>query len=351
MDTWTAACSSSGVATVLIPKGTYLTGPVKFHGPCTNVRSITVQMQGYVKASTDLNRYVLGDDWFEFAWVDRLTLTGGGTFDGQGAASWPFNKCPQNKNCKVLPTSVKFVTTTNTVVKGITSVNSKFFHIALVGCENFWGGNIRISAPFDSPNTDGIHIDRCTGVTLYSSVIGTGDDCISVGHGNSQLLISGITCGPGHGISVGSLGRYIDERDVRGLIIRDCTLEGTMFGVRIKTWQNSPGITSASNLTFQNIVMKNVGNPIYIDQMYCPYSSCSNKSPSKVKISDIFFKNIRGTSTTPTAVTLKCSTGIPCQNVNLQDVHLRYVGREPSSSTCLNVRASYTGMQIPPPCQ
>lgn len=57
-----------------------------------------------MKASTNLKLYVQGDDWFEFGWVDRLTLTGGGTFDGQGAVSWPYNKCPKNKNCKVLPT-------------------------------------------------------------------------------------------------------------------------------------------------------------------------------------------------------------------------------------------------------
>lgn len=60
--------------------------------------------QGYLKATTDLRKYVTGDDWVEFAWVDMLTLTGGGTFDGQGAASWPYNKCPTNKNCRLLPT-------------------------------------------------------------------------------------------------------------------------------------------------------------------------------------------------------------------------------------------------------
>ena len=96
--------------------------------------------------------------------------------------------------------SIKFVSMTNTVVRGITSKNSKFFHIALIGCESFWGSGIEISAPANSPNTDGIHIEQCNDVSIYQSSIGTGDDCISIGHGNSQILISGITCGPGHGI-------------------------------------------------------------------------------------------------------------------------------------------------------
>ena len=58
-------------------------------------------LQGTLKAATDLKRF--GNDWIEFGWVNGLTVTGG-TIDGQGAASWPFNKCPVRKDCKVLPT-------------------------------------------------------------------------------------------------------------------------------------------------------------------------------------------------------------------------------------------------------
>jgi galacturan 1,4-alpha-galacturonidase len=87
-----------------------------------------------------------------------------------------------------------------TVVRGITSLNSKFFHIALVECKNFKGNNIKISAPANSPNTDGIHIERSSSVYFSGARIGTGDDCISIGQGNSQVTISSVICGPGHGI-------------------------------------------------------------------------------------------------------------------------------------------------------
>lgn len=56
-----------------------------------------------MKASTNLSEYVSGDDWVQFGWVHHLTLTGGGTFDGQGAVSWPFNECSEMEKCKVLP--------------------------------------------------------------------------------------------------------------------------------------------------------------------------------------------------------------------------------------------------------
>ncbi|XP_074564905.1 exopolygalacturonase [Curcuma longa] len=350
MAAWKAACSFTGGVKLLIPKGTYLVGPVKFDGPCRNVSSITVSMEGYLKASTNLSKYVSGDDWIQFGWVHHLTLTGGGTFDGQGAVSWPFNECSKREKCKVLPSSIKFVYTEHTVVKSIKSLNSKFFHIVLLGCKNFWGSNIVAQAPSDSPNTDGFHIERSSGVSIYSSVIATGDDCISIGQTNERVVISGITCGPGHGISVGSLGRYENEGDVKGLLIKDCTLSGTTNGLRIKTWQNSPGKSSVSNLTFQNIILKSVANPIIIDQAYCPYADCSSKVPSWVSIRDIIFSDIRGTSTTPVAVTLKCSSGVPCENVNLHNVDLRYVGGSPTIAECLNVKATYSGTQLPLPC-
>ncbi|XWS39656.1 hypothetical protein CRYUN_Cryun18bG0073800 [Craigia yunnanensis] len=118
------------------------------------------------------------------------------------------------------------------------------------------GRKIKISAPADSPHTDGIHIERSFSVHISQSLIGTGDDCISIGRGNSQVTITSISCGPGHGISVGSLGRYKDEGDVSGLVVRDCTMTGTSNGIRIKTWANSPGKSAATNMTFENIDME-----------------------------------------------------------------------------------------------
>ncbi|EXB40431.1 hypothetical protein L484_013734 [Morus notabilis] len=299
----------------------------------------------------DLFKYESGGGWVEFRWLKGLILTGGGTFDGQGAQAWPYNNCLKDSNCRILPTSVKFMGVNNTLVQDITSINSKFFHMALVECHNFRGTKIKITAPEDSPNTDGIHVERSSRVFLSSSRIATGDDCISIGQGNSHITITSIHCGPGHGISVGSLGKYRDEEDVSGLVVRNCYMKETTNGIRIKTWPNSPGSSAATNMTFANIVMNNVSNPIIIDQSYCPSSSCSSKAPSRVKLSDIHFKNIRGTSSSEVAVNLECSKGIPCQNIYLEDVHLNpSSGDKRSISFCSNVRAKFIGTQIPPPC-
>ncbi|KAF7003761.1 hypothetical protein CFC21_019049 [Triticum aestivum] len=347
MAAWKAACGAYGTVTLLIPPGTYYIGPTKFHGPC-KASAITFLLQGTLKAATDLRRF--GNDWIEFGWVKDLTVTGqnNAIINGQGAASWPFNKCPFQKDCKVLPTSVLFVNNQNTVVRDITSVNSKFFHIALLQSKNMKLINIQINAPENSPNTDGIHIERSTGVVISDTHISTGDDCISIGQGSDNIDIARVHCGPGHGMSVGSLGRYVDEGDVTRVHVRNMTFVGTMNGVRIKTWENSPTKSLAAHMLFENMIMKDVQNPIIIDQKYCPYYDCEHKHVSGVTLKDITFKNIKGTSSTPVAVRLRC--GVPCQGVVLQDVDLKYMGEGGSSSKCENAMATYVGYQHPEPC-
>ncbi|ERN07064.1 hypothetical protein AMTRI_Chr12g273480 [Amborella trichopoda] len=346
---WKAACEWKGPSRLLIPEGTFLVGPVLFKGPCPSASPMVVQVKGKVKALTDMSKYP-SDEWIVFQYVDGLVVTGGGTFDGQGASAWRLNQCPKKAHCKLLPTSLKFNFITNGEIRGIHSVDSKLFHMLLFGCKNLNVQSIKISAPADSPNTDGIHVGSSSNITISRSHIGTGDDCISLGPGSTQVTVKNVFCGPGHGISVGSLGKFSKEEGVQGLHVENCTISDTTNGLRIKTWAGSDS-SSASNFTYEDIVMNNVANPIIIDQQYCPYSSCPQKGPSRVKINDISFKNIRGTSASKIAVNLLCSEAFPCQNVQLDDIKLEYNGQgEASTASCTNVKGVSTGIQIPPTC-
>ena len=164
----------------------------------------------------------------------------------------------------------------DSTIKEIKSIDSKKVHINVFACNNLNLKSIKISAPADSPNTDGIHIGSSKGIKIYNSVIGTGDDCVSLSPGSENVLVSNVFCGPGHGISVGSVGRTPNEKPITGLTVRNCTFTGTDNGVRIKTWPDSyEGVLS--NFTFEDIVMNNVQNPVVIDQEYCPYNACNKK--------------------------------------------------------------------------
>lgn len=236
------------------------------------------------------------------------------------------------------------------MIQEITSLDSKLFHVNVLGCKNISFVRFTITAPGDSLNTDGIHIGRSNGVKIMESDIKTGDDCVSIGDGSQQVTIEKVTCGPGHGIAVGSLGKYPKEEPVVGIFVRNCTITGTNNGVRVKTWPASePG--EASDIHFEDIIMNNVSNPVLIDQEYCPSGQCTKQIPSKVKISKVSFKNIRGTSGTQLAVKIVCSQGIPCDGVEVADIDLTYNGKEgPATSQCANVKPTFIGKMNPPAC-
>lgn len=64
-----------------------------------------------------------------------------------------------------------------------------------------------------------------------------GDDCISIQTGSSAVFIHDVNCGPGHGFSIGGLGKDNTKACVSNITVQDSTLQNTMTGVRIKTWQ------------------------------------------------------------------------------------------------------------------
>lgn len=64
-----------------------------------------------------------------------------------------------------------------------------------------------------------------------------GDDCVSIQTGCSNVYVHNVNCGPGHGISIGSLGKDNTKACVSNITVRDVMMHNTMNGVRIKTWQ------------------------------------------------------------------------------------------------------------------
>ncbi|PNX64925.1 polygalacturonase-like protein [Trifolium pratense] len=189
---------------------------------------------------------------------------------------------------------------------------------------------------------------KSTDVKILNSNIGTGDDCISVGDGTKNLTVQNVKCGPGHGISIGSLGKIETEENVEGVLVKNCTLTETDNGVRVKTWPNEPATLTISDLNFEDITMVNVKNPVIIDQEYCPWNQCNKQNPSKIKITKVSFKNIQGTSGTEEGVVLICSAGVPCDGVELNNVDLTFNGA-PTVAKCSNVTPTVVGKA--PACQ
>ncbi|XP_065617805.1 polygalacturonase [Quercus suber] len=222
------------------------------------------------------------------------------------------------------------------------------FHIVVNGCQNVKMQGIGVTADGNSPNTDGIHVQLSSSVTILDSKIKTGDDCISIGPGTTNLWIENVECGPGHGISIGSLGKDQQEAGVQNVTVKTITFTNTQNGVRIKSW-GRPSNGFAKNILFQHAVMMNVQNPIVIDQNYCPNNKGCPGQVSGVKISDVTYQDIHGTSATEVAMKFDCSSGNPCSNIRLEDVKLTY-NNQAAQASCNHAAGTSTGFVQPTSC-
>ncbi|KAH6787550.1 Pectin lyase-like superfamily protein, partial [Perilla frutescens var. hirtella] len=243
--------------------------------------------------------------------------------------------------------AIRFFMSSNVRVEGIRIKDSPQFHFRFDNCKNVHIESIHITAPALSPNTDGIHIENTNNVQIYNSVISNGDDCVSIGSGCYDVDIRNVTCGPSHGISIGSLGNHNSRACASNITVRDSVIKNSDNGVRIKTWQGGSG--AVSGVTFENIHMDNVRNPIIIDQFYCLSKDCSNRT-SAVYVSDIRYSEIRGTyDVRSPPMHLACSDSIPCTNITVSAVELLPAeGDVVADAFCWNAYGELQTLTIPP---
>lgn len=79
---------------------------------------------------------------------------------------------------------------------------------------------------------------------------------------------------------------------------------------------------AVSKITFNNIEMDKVRNPIIINQYYCLKDHCPNQTAA-LMIYDVSYTNIHGTYNVKNPpVHLACSDSVPCTNITLSQVQL-----------------------------
>ncbi|XP_047974933.1 polygalacturonase-like [Salvia hispanica] len=343
---WKSACSSKEDVTFVVPNyKKFLLKPSRFSGPCKS--NITIKIGGTIIASD--NRADYSKDrrhWIIFHGVDNLVVGGGGTINGNGNIWWK-NSCKidKSKPCKVAPTALTFYECTNLEVKHLRIENGQQIHVSIESCRDVEVSRIVVNAPEKSPNTDGIHVADTQDIMISNCIIATGDDCISIVSGSKNIQATDISCGPGHGISIGSLGAGNSEAHVSDVVVNRVNFSGTTNGVRIKTWQGGYG--SASNIKFQNAQMHNVKNPIIIDQNYCDQDDPCKQQKSAVKISNVLYQNIKGTSATEVAVDFECSKSHPCQEIVVDNVRLGGTNGGKSKAVCKNIHLKSIGTVSP----
>ncbi|PQM34054.1 polygalacturonase [Prunus yedoensis var. nudiflora] len=305
---WKEACAvESGVVFAPADYSFKITSTI-FSGPCQP--GLVFQVDGILMPPEGPQTWPKGDSqkqWLVFYRLEQMTFTGSGTIEGNGQKWWALPCKPHRL--------IRFFMSNNLVVRGLRIQNSPQFHMKFDGCEGVQIEKLSISSPKLSPNTDGIHIENTKSVGIYDSMISNGDDCISIGTGCANVDIRGVTCGPSHGISIGSLGVHNTQACVSNITVRDAVIRESDNGVRIKTWQGGRAA-------------------------YPPYYSRTFK----------WRINIKGTyDVRRPPIHFACSDTVACTNITLSEVELYpYEGELMDDPFCWNAYGTQETATIPP---
>ncbi|HEY2761572.1 MAG TPA: glycosyl hydrolase family 28 protein, partial [Pirellulales bacterium] len=250
-----SAATAAGGGTVEVPAGTYLSNSFALASSINLHLDSGAIIQNNAPTSSMITTSGTLHD---------IEITGSGILDGHATNTTSGNNM----------ISLKHIT--NVLVQGVTIQNASHEHLVVEQDTNLTVDNININDNFTVAqhhaylsNTDAIDYSG-SHILIENSNINAGDDDIVAkpsGTFCSDITITNDTIGAGHGISVGGQ----TDAGLDGLTVSHITFTGTDDGLRLKSGSaaiNSPGGGVVKNVSFSDITMTNVPNPIIINSWY-----------------------------------------------------------------------------------
>jgi DNA sulfur modification protein DndE len=328
------ACAAGGGGRVIVPEGTFLTGPIQLMSEV----DLHVERGAVVLFSRNHDDYPLIKSNWEGRrtvictspiWGDNVhdvSITGQGTFDGQGD-SWRMVKkekltaeqwdklvqsggvldqkkltwYPSESFAKygqqlrqvresghepsiedytqfrdlLRPELLRISNSNRITFDGPTFRNSPSWNLHLLYCENIAVRNVTLFNEAFAQNGDGIDVDACRNVRITDSTIYAGDDDICLKSGRDEdgrragrptenVTVDNCMIYWGHGgVTIGSEM----SGSVRNVNVTNCIMRGTDIGLRFKTTRGRGGVVE--NINIANIDMHEIkGTAIFMDMYY-----------------------------------------------------------------------------------
>ncbi len=280
---------------VRIPAGDYLVTPIflKSH--------ITIELQEGAKLllHTDRSRFPIlpgvtftqGEDYLLGTWegnpldcytsaitgvdVEDVRIIGPGVVDGQAPLGdwWVQHKVRRGA---WRPRMLFLCRCQNITLQGLQFVNSPSWNLHPYFSNDLIFADLKISAPANSPNTDGFDPESCKHVVMTGVHFSVGDDCIAVKSGKiymgqkyhtpcEDVDISHCLMERGHGgLTTGSecAGGIIDVR------VRYCVMLDTDRGLRVKNRRGRGENAVTDRILFDHVDMQRVGAPFVVNCLY-----------------------------------------------------------------------------------
>ncbi|KAJ8662589.1 hypothetical protein O0I10_001550 [Lichtheimia ornata] len=329
-------CNNGG--TVEFTKGT--TYNLKSVVSVEKLQDVTVKFEGTINLPT-YNTKFEDEKAFIYLAGDNIHFSGAGTINGNGQGWY------DAKNRKAPPLFKPKAT--NSYFGGFKIVKAPRSHFSVNNCKNVVFEQININtvsddAELDAHNTDAFDVSQSQDIVIQDSTIVNGDDCIAVNRDVTNLTVSNLDCTGSHGFSVGSLGKKGEQTEtVKDLKFISNKCHNCQNGVRIKTWPGGKG--SVSGITFEDITLDNVENPILITTHYCDNQQqeyCDGEDSHSLSISDVTISGISGTVSSKKSnpiISIDCSTETPCKDFTLSDITVK--GHDKTkANVCTNLEGS-----------
>jgi len=268
-----AAVQQAGGGRLEVPAGNYRTGPIDL---CSNCE-FHLDAGARLLFSSTTSDYFLSEKKYRpligASKAHDILISGTGTLDGRGDSWWVVERrVKAEARARGLhdaeigrPRMLVFTDCQRIRVEDITLSNPPMYHIVPQRCQDVTLTGLKIVTPANAPNTDGIDPSASTRVVISQCLIDTGDDCIAIKAGNGpcrDILITDCTFRHGHGCSIGS----DTPGGVSGVLVRRCTFDGTVAGVRLKSARDRGGLVEG--IVFRDLQMKNVEQAIVITSYY-----------------------------------------------------------------------------------
>ncbi|PRQ48967.1 putative polygalacturonase [Rosa chinensis] len=248
--------------------------------------------------------------------------------------------------------TLSFTNSKDIRAEGLMSLNSQMFHIVINGRRDVLIQSVKVIAAGNSPNTDGIHVQFSRYVAIAStppSKLGTIVSLLAPAPRNCgwNAYHADLAMALGK-LNIGSLAKDLEEEGIQNVTLKNAIFKGTTNGLRIKSWAR-PSTGFVQGVRSLDVEMINVQNPIVIYQNYCPHNLNCPGQVSDVKVNDVLYQNIRGTSATAVAIKFDFSAANPCSGVKLDNVHLT-CRKQVVQSDCTNVNVKSVGTVQPSSC-
>jgi len=365
-----AACKAAGGGRVLVPAGTFLTGPIHL----SSSMELHVVRGATLLFHTDPARYLPavltrfeGVELYNYSPLiyaldaDDVAVTGEGTLDGQadrthwwrwkGGKEW--GNGPQDQaagRAKLLDMGergvpvadrrfgqgdylrssfVQMYRCRNVLIEGVTILRSPMWEIHPVLSQNVIVRNVTIST--HGPNNDGCDPESCRDVLIEGCTFDTGDDCIAIKSGRNadgrrlntateNVIVRNCRMKDGHGgVTIGSE----ISGSVRHVYVENCQMDSPALDRALRLKTNAMRGGALQHIYMRNVTVGQVADSVLSVDFTYEEGAAGSFMPV---VSDIELRNVTSTKSNY-GLYLRGFANAPIRDIRLIDCRFDGVAR------------------------